>query len=141
RELGRGGWWAYIRKEMKRLRAELPALPAKPPRRQDFEYMRERYLVTDDAMARSLELHTATAVAQAREAGNLDPDGGGSFTHPEITRSLYGDGKAIKAIYRAKPGTTTVDRKTGEVRAVRFDPDAALHTQGGGKKVWGTKVA
>ena len=36
------------------------------------------------------------AVGHAKEAGNLDPDGAGSPTHPEITRTFYGDGKTIR---------------------------------------------
>jgi len=141
RELGRGGWWGYIRKELKRLRPELPALPAKAPRRQDFEYFRDHYLATEEGVRSSMELHTQHATEQAKEAGNLDPRGGGSFTHPEITRSLYGDGKVMTPLYRAKPGTTTVNRETGEVREVRSDPDASFHTEGGGDKVWGIKFA
>jgi len=36
--------------------------------------MREHYLATDEAIARSLELHTEVATAPAKQAGNLDPD-------------------------------------------------------------------
>jgi len=82
RELGRGGWWTHIRLELRRLRPELPPLPAEAPRRQDYEYMRDRYLITDDVLAASLAVHTEVAIEQAKEAGNLDPDGPGSFTHP-----------------------------------------------------------
>jgi hypothetical protein len=40
---------------------------------------------------------------------------------------------------KAKPGDTKVDRETGEIRAVRFEGDAALHYQGDGEAAWGTK--
>ena len=141
RELGRGGWWAYIRKELFRLRPELFLLPAKPFCRQDFEYYRDRYLATDEGISRSLELHTRLATEQAKEAGNLDPHGGGSFTHPAVERTQYGDGKVVTPLYKAKPGTTKVNRRTGDARMVRCDPDAALYTEGGGNKVWGVKFA
>jgi hypothetical protein len=141
RELGRGGWWRYIRRQLRRLRPDLPGLPAKPPRRQDYAYMRDRYLTTDDALERGGQIHTEVSIEQAKEAGNLDPDGRGSFTHPEVTRSFYGDGKVITPLYAAKPGATVTNRETDEVRALRFDPDAAFHTEGGGNKVWGTKYA
>jgi hypothetical protein len=141
RELGRGGWWRDISRDLGRLRPDLPKLPRKPPRRQDYEYMRDRYLATDEAISRSLEIHTEVSIRQAKEGGNLDPHGGGSFTHPEITRCLYGDGKVITPLYKAKPGTTTVNRKTGEVREVRSDPDARLYTEGGGDTVRGIKFA
>jgi hypothetical protein len=34
-----------------------------------------------------------------------------------------------------------VDEETGEIRRVRFDPDAKRHTVGGGEKRFGTKFA
>jgi hypothetical protein len=141
RELGRGRWWGYIRRELRRLRPELPELPRKAPRRQNYEYMRDRYLATDEAIRRSGEIHTEVSTRQAKDGGNLDPHGGGSFTHPEITRSFYGDGKVVTPLYAAKPGDTTVNRETKEERALRFDPDASLHTEGGGNKVRGIKFA
>jgi hypothetical protein len=55
--------------------------------------------------------------------------------------AIYGDGKNIDALYRAEPGTKKVDPEMGEVREVRFDPDAAWHTEGGGEIVWGLKFA
>jgi len=73
-QLGRGGWWRYIRSALRALCPDVPVLPEKAPRRQDFEYMREHYLATDEAIARSLELHTEVATAPAKQAGNLDPD-------------------------------------------------------------------
>jgi hypothetical protein len=141
RELGRGGWWRYIRRELRRLRPDLPVLPKRPPRRQTFEHFRDEYLETEEGSQRSKELHTHLATEQAKQAGNLDPGGGGSFTHPATTRCLYGDGKVLSPLYKARPGTTTVNRLTGEERKVRFDPDASLHSEGGGNIVWGTKFA
>lgn len=32
---------------------------------------------------------------RAAEIGMLDPEGEGSFTHPAVSRALYGDGKVI----------------------------------------------
>lgn len=141
RELGRGGWWRYIRRELRRLRPELPELPAEPPRRQAYEYYRDSYLATDQGIRRSQEIHTKLATEQAKEAGNLDPNGGGSFTHPDITRCQYGDGKVIDSLYKAKPGTRTVNRATGQAREIRSDPDASFHTEGGGDKVYGIKFS
>lgn len=140
RELGRGGWWRYIRRELRRLRPDLPRLPERPPRRQDFEYIRDRYLATDEGVRRALETHTKLAAEQAVRAGNFAPSEG-SLTHPAVTRTLYGDGKTITPLYRAKSGATRIDRKTGEVRNVRYDPDAGWHTEGGGESVYGVKFA
>src|SRR6266702_5950653 len=52
---------------------------------------------------------------------------------------LYADGKVLAPLYRAKAGATRVDRDTGEVRAVRHEPDARLHFEGDGEAAWGTK--
>jgi hypothetical protein len=141
RELGRGERWRYIRRELPRLRPELPELPPRAPRRQAFEYMRDRFLATDEGIERLAQIHAEVSTGQAKEGGNLDPDGGGSFTHPEITRTLYGDGKVVTPLYTSKPGETVTNQETGKVRELRFDPDASFYTEGGGDKVYGNKVA
>jgi hypothetical protein len=121
RELGRGERWRYIRRELPRLRPELPELPPRAPRRQAFEYMRDRFLATDEGIERLAQIHAEVSTGQAKEGGNLDPDGGGSFTHPEITRTLYGDGKVVTPLYTSKPrrnGDQPRDRE-GSRAAVR----------------------
>ncbi|MDP9342528.1 MAG: hypothetical protein M3Q23_10655 [Actinomycetota bacterium] len=142
RELGRGGVWRTIRKKLRRHWPELPELPHDPPARQTFEYYLDRYLAnSDETMERRLQRHAKVSTQQAIEAGNFDPAGGGSSTHPTVERTVYGDGKVIDAQYKSKPGTTRVNRKTGEVRPVRFDPDAWWYAEGGGDLVWGIKFA
>lgn len=89
--------------------------------------MRDTYLATDEAIAFGHESHTAVAVAQAIEAGCLDPDGDGSFTHPDLLRTLYGDGKVITPLYKNQRGGKVPRSK----RKVRFDPDAGWHQEGG----------
>ena len=139
RELGRGGWWTYIRRELAAIRPDLAPLPPRPPRRQDFEYMRDRYLATYQALKASQDIHTRVAIAQAREAGNLDLDGPGSFTHPDSSRTFSGDGKVITPLYKRTRG----GKRSKHAKASgRFDPDAGWHTEGGNpKQVWGTKFA
>jgi hypothetical protein len=144
RELLRGSWWRYIRGELRRLYPDLPELPMDPPRRQHYEYMRDTYLITHEALQALLETHTEVATSQAKEAGNIDLKGAGSFTHPDLTRALFGDGKVLTPLFRGKPGETRKirhDDGTVEERPVRFDPDAALHTEGGGGVVRGVKFA
>jgi hypothetical protein len=141
RELRRGSRWEYIRRELRRLRPDLPALPAKVPRRQDYEYFRDTYLTTDEGIARALELHTELATAQAKEAGNLDPNGGGSFTHPSLERSPYGDGKVVDGLYKTKEGQMRKSRRTGKQQPARFDPDVTKHKEGGGNTAEGIKFA
>ena len=52
---------------------------------------------------------------------------------------LYADGKVITPLFRAKPGDKKTDKTTGEVHYLRAECDAALHVEGTGEMVWGTK--
>lgn len=45
----------------------------------------------------------------------------------------------VAPLYKAKPGTTKVDKETGEIRNVRFEADADLHMQGDGEMAYGVK--
>jgi hypothetical protein len=64
-------------------------------RRHHYEYGRNRYL-TDPAILGALQArHRALAAAQAVALGLCDPDGAGSWTHPDASRMLYADGKVI----------------------------------------------
>jgi hypothetical protein len=52
---------------------------------------------------------------------------------------LYADGKVVTPLWKAKPGDRRLDKTTGELRALRFEADAALHITGSGEPAWGTK--
>ena len=114
-------------------------LPSRPMRRHHYLYLRSRYLTLRHVQAELGQLHREHAARQARELGLLDPDGDGSWTHPHPTRSLYGDGKVITPLYRAKPGEAKVNKRTGEIRPLKAEPDAGLHWEGTGETAWGTK--
>jgi hypothetical protein len=114
-------------------------LPERPIRRHHYTYARNRYLTEPAILEQLATLHRQIAAEQARELGLLDPDGPGSWTHPDLSRMLHADGKVITPLFRATPGATTVDRTTGEIRPARFEADAALHFQGDGETAWGTK--
>ncbi len=114
-------------------------LPAQPPRRHHYRYLRNRYLSRPDVLASLVELHRRLAADQARELGLLDPNGPGSWTHPDLSRMLYADGKVITPLWKAQPGDARLDRTTGELTSRRYDPDAGLHFEGTGEAAWGTK--
>src|SRR5205807_722284 len=114
-------------------------LPQRSMRRHHYAYGRDRYLADSEIFAELHALHRELAADQARELGLLDPDGTGSFTHPDPSRMLHADGKVLTPLYRAKPGETRVDRSTGEVIALRTEPDGGLHFEGDGNAAWGTK--
>ncbi len=128
--------WRMVRRLVKK-RTGTP-LPSRPMRRYHYLHLR-RYLTDPLVQARLGELHRQHATAQAGELGLLDARGRGSWTHPHASRLLYGDGKVITPLYKAKPGDTRVDKVTGEIRPLRLEPDARLHFEGTGDAAWGTK--
>jgi len=52
---------------------------------------------------------------------------------------LYSDGKVITPLYKTRPGDEWVDKKTGEIKQRRYEPDADLHFEGTGETAYGTK--
>jgi hypothetical protein len=132
--------WARLRRLV---RERFPSdsamwLPEQPMRRFHYRYGRDRYL-TDPAVLNELTaIHRQSNAGLARRLGLLDPDGPGSWTHPDPSRLLYADGKVITPLYRAKPDEVVVD-SSGEVCARRHERDADLHFEGDGEAAWGTK--
>jgi hypothetical protein len=114
-------------------------LSASPMRRHHYAYGRDRYLASADILRALGETHRRLAAEQARELGLLDPEGAGSWTHPHPDRMIHADGKVLTPLFKAKPGETKVDRRTGEMRDLRAEPDASLHFEGDGETAWGTK--
>ncbi|MGI8789949.1 MAG: hypothetical protein ACR2I4_03585 [Actinomycetota bacterium] len=114
-------------------------LPGKPMRRHHYLYVRNRYLTDPAVLKRIAALHRETSSEQARELGLVDPQGPGSFTHPHLSRMLYADGKVITPLFKGRLGQTRTDKATGEIKQVRFEPDADLHYEGDGELAYGTK--
>jgi hypothetical protein len=133
--------WGHLRGLIKARFPKEPDrwLPAQPMRRHHYLYGRTTWLTRPDVLAELRCIHQATAIDTARVIGLLDPDGPGSWTHPDLTRMLYADGKVVTPLFRAKPGDTKVNKETGEIRRLRAETDAALHVDGTGEMVWGTK--
>ena len=76
-------------------------------RRHHYLYGRSRYL-TDPAMLAALGArHREIAAEQAGTLGLLDPQGPGSWTHPDLTRMLHADGKVVTPLFKAKPDELT----------------------------------
>jgi hypothetical protein len=109
-----------------------------PMRRHHYRYGRDQLLLPIKE-----QLQTGFETIATRQAVNqlglCDPDGAGSVTHPNLRRMLYADGKVVTPLWRAKAGDTRVDKRTGELRALRFEADASLHVTGSGEPAWGTK--
>ena len=114
-------------------------LPGKPMRRHHYLYVRNRYLTDSEVLKKIAALHRETSCKQARELGLVDPSGPGSFTHPHLSRMLYADGKVITPLFKGRFGQTRTDKATGEIKQVRYEPDADLHFEGDGELAYGTK--
>jgi hypothetical protein len=71
-------------------------------KRYHYAYGRDRYLTDPEVLASLAELHRDLAAAQARELGLLDPDGPGSWTHPDHSRLLH-IAKRTSRSQRARP--------------------------------------
>jgi hypothetical protein len=140
-ELSHQVTWRFMRRMVRRRFPDDPSkhLPRRPMQRHHYLYGRNRYLSCPEVLEGLGNLHRELAIRQAREIGLLNPAGPGSWTHPHLSRMLYADGKVVAPLYRAKPGDTRVDKGTGEIRAVRHEPDARLHFEGDGEAAWGTK--
>ncbi len=133
--------WQLIRRTVCRRFPQRPDLhlPARPMRRHHYLYGRNRYLTDPGVLDKLSQRHRELAANHATELGLLDPAGPGSWTRPHLSRMMHGDGKVITPLYRAKPGDTRTDKTTGEVIALRAEPDAGLHWEGTGETAWGTK--
>ncbi|HWD70987.1 MAG TPA: hypothetical protein VG779_00540 [Actinomycetota bacterium] len=133
--------WKLMRRTVKKMFPddESMRLPSRPMRRHHYLYGRNRYLSNPAVLEGLAALHRQLAASQARELGLMDPEGPGSWTHPDLSRMLYSDGKVITPLYKTRPGDEWVDKKTGEIKERRYDPDADLHFEGTGETAYGTK--
>jgi hypothetical protein len=133
--------WKLIRRTVKKMFPddESMRLPSRPMRRHHYLYGRNRYLSNPAVLAGLASLHRELAADQARELGLMDPEGPGSFTHPHLSRMLHADGKVVTPLYKGRLGEEWVDKKTGEIKQVRYEPDADLHFEGTGETAYGTK--
>jgi len=127
--------WRFARRMVRKMfpdNGEM-RLPGKPMRRHHYLYVRNRYLTDPGVLKRIAALHRETSCKQARELGLVDPSGPGSFTRPHLSRMLYADGKVITPLFKGRLGQTRTDRVTGEIKQVRYEPDADLHFEGDGE--------
>ena len=140
-ELGHAVVWGRLRSLIREALPKRPDLwlPDRPMRRHHYLYGRSRYLAAPGVLEEIAELHRELATEQAQQCGLMDSDGPGSWTHPDLSRMLYADGKVVTPLFRAKPGDKRIDKTTGEVHYPRVETDAGFHVEGTGEMVWGTK--
>ncbi|MFI2754181.1 hypothetical protein ACGIF2_15745 [Cellulomonas sp. P22] len=120
---------------------DVPAPGPLPPTWEQWRWFRDQRLATDEGLGVLARTFPQLAVDLARRIGQLDPHGAGSLTHPDATRTVYGDGTIVRPIYHP-PRAVRVhdddgaimpmypDPRTGELALKppgRFDPDLAEH--------------
>lgn len=133
--------WNFMRKIVRKRFPEDGSkwLPAEPMRRHHYLYGRNRYLACPEIFERLMQVHRQTSSTQAAGLGLVDLKGPGSWTHPHLSRMLYADGKVVTPLFKAQVGDTKVDKETGEIKTLRYEPDAGLHFEGTGETAYGTK--
>ena len=140
-ELGHPIVWNQLRSLVEQRFPDEPErwLPVKPMRRWHYLYARTTWLCDPTVFAELRRIARRCAVDDARSMGLLDPDGPGTCTRPDLSRMVYADGKVVTPLFRAKPGTKIVNKRTGEIRYPRAEDDAGLHFEGTGETAWGIK--
>src|SRR5207302_3823743 len=105
--------WKLMRRTVKKMfpEDESMRLPSRPMRRHHYLYGRNRYLSSPVVLASLAALHRELAAGQARGLGLMDPQGPGSWTHPDPSRMLYSDGKVITPLYKTEPRVELVDQE------------------------------
>lgn len=144
-DLSQPSTWAFARSAITSAIAtnevELPPPGPTPPTWEQWRWYRDHHLGTDEGLAALGRIYPEVAVDVARSIGQLDPYGPGSLTHPDASRTVYGDGTIVRPIYRP-PAAVRVPNDDGTVQVLypdprsgglmdrpagRFDPDLAEH--------------
>lgn len=133
--------WRRIRRVVRKMNPDDPSkwLGPQPMRRHHYDYGRNRRASTPEWLELCRQELISDGAALALELGLMDRTKRNSFRSPSLDTLLYGDGKVHTPLYRGRPGAETLDKATGEIRRVRADADASMHTEGGGHPVYGVK--
>jgi hypothetical protein len=136
-ELGHPEMWSFVCRLVKEIFPNDPSMwlpPDDPMRRYHYRYVKDKYLKDDQVDQAIRDASRREGVETARELGLLNPDGPGSTTHPDRSRLLYGDAKVIPSMYKPRAEDVGVDKRTGDTKQARYDPDAGFHIEGDGKE-------
>lgn len=144
-DLAQPATWEYARAitldAVRHSGLDVPDPGRQPPTWEQWRWFRDQTLASDEGLAALRRSFPPLAVELARRIGQLDPHGPGSLTHPDASRTIYGDGTIVRPIYRPPrvvwvhdaSGAASArypDAKTGRLLARppgRFDPDLAEH--------------
>jgi hypothetical protein len=92
------------------------------------------------AAAEELRVASRNAgIEQARDQGLLASRRRGTLVRPHRSQVITGDGTVTKPP-SSQTEAVAVDKRTGEIRHHRVDPDAGVQVEGGGTETFGNKV-
>lgn len=119
---------------------DVPPPGRAPPTWEQWRNFRDHHLITDDGLAMLARAYPPVAVEVARSIGQLSPQGPGSVSHPDASRTVYGDGTIVHPMYhppeavRATQPDGSIHLRypdhTGRLRDEpegKFDPDLVEH--------------
>lgn len=97
-ELAHRHVWHFVRRVVKKVHKNNPAMWLPPQRytRHHYMYGRTRYLTNPTIFEQIQLVSRHFAAEQARELGLLDENGEGSFTRPSLDRLVYADGSVTR---------------------------------------------
>ena len=106
--------------------------------RREFWRFREKYGIASEVLDELRDAFRSVTATIARDHGMFDPSHG-SFTHPALENMLVGDGTVVAPRYKGTPTGQQLNRETGELEHVKFDPDANFYKTGDGENAYGLK--
>lgn len=119
--------WDPIRRELQARYPAYPRLaPGQPgPTRNQYQHWK-RITASRPRLLNALLTHfREQACDQAQDMGMFDP-AHTSFTDPQLSDQLIGDGTVAKSMFNAIPGEMQYNPLTDELEPIRCDPDARL---------------
>jgi hypothetical protein len=145
--------WGFVcRKTRERFPDHPEIWPRDEPMRRHHFVHALSYLRDPNIQSEMRRILTRNAVALAQKIGLIREDQMGSWTYPNPANVVTFDGKVLKPVSSWPEGSTWVVEETGEIKARRYDPDAAWHRVGdneddeeetreeaGRKRVYGVK--
>ncbi|MDP9335737.1 MAG: hypothetical protein M3Q30_20855 [Actinomycetota bacterium] len=111
---------------------------AQPISRREFWRFRERHGITTGMIADLRDAFREHMAVVATGLGMFNPKTG-STTRPALENTFVGDGTVLRPHWKGTGSDRQINRATGELEPVKFDPDADTFKTGDGEWVKGLK--
>lgn len=130
--------WKTVREGVRQLRGDAAAdgLPETGPQRHHWHDFRPKML---DVLQELREASRDAWINQALAQGLLARKRRGTLVRPHRSQVITGDGTVVRPA-SDQTEEFTVDKKTGELKHHRVDPDATMQLEGGDREIYGNKI-